>query len=208
MAGRLPTGVDVLDRQLDGGLPAGSLVAYVAPPASQAELLLYELTRARPTLYLSTDRTEQAVQDALDETAAPTGDPRIRFVTGDSPLDNVRRLFRNVSGEANLIIDPVDVLERTERARYQNFLNDIQTHMQNIGGVTVLHCMRGADVPPLRDATEHIADVVLRLDVDIEGGEVRSQLSVPKLRGGRAPSETIKLELTERVRIDTSRDIA
>jgi KaiC/GvpD/RAD55 family RecA-like ATPase len=206
--GRLSTGIDVLDRRIDGGFPPGSIVAYVAPPASQAELLLYELTRARPSLYLTTDRTETAVEDAFERTEAPTGDPRIRYVAGDDPLGNVTRLFRNVSGEATLIIDSVDVLERTERARYQNFLNDLQNHMQNIGGLTVLHCLDGENVPGLRDLTEHMADVVLSLSVDTTGTEVESTLSVPKFRGGRAPSETLKLELDERVRVDTSRDIA
>ena len=44
MAGRLKTGIDVLDRKLNGGLPAGCIVALTASPSSQAELLLYELT--------------------------------------------------------------------------------------------------------------------------------------------------------------------
>lgn len=208
MARRLSTGVDVLDRRLGGGLPAGSVVAYVAPPASQGELLLYELTQARPTLYLTTERTEQSVKDAFEQTAAPVGNPRINYVAGDAPLENVRQLFRNINGEANLIIDPVDALERQDRNRYRNFLNALKNHMQNIGGITVLHCLKGGEVPSLRDTTEHMADVVLDLRVTVDGVDVESRLAVPKFRGGRAPSETIKLELADRVRIDTSRDIA
>jgi KaiC/GvpD/RAD55 family RecA-like ATPase len=206
--GRLSTGIDVLDRRLGGGFPPGSVVAYVAPPASQAELLLYELTQPRPTLYLTTGRTEAAVEDALEKTDAPTGDPRVRYVAGDDPLGNVTRLFRNVSGEATLIIDSVDVLERTERARYQNFLNDLANHTENTGGLAILYCLDGEDVPALRDLTQHLADVVLDLSVDLVGNEVESTLAIPKFRGGRAPSDTLKLELDERVRVDTSRDIA
>ena len=62
---RVPGGsIDALDRELEGGLPGGSLVAYTAPPASQSELLLQELTAARDTLYMTTERTEDAVEDA------------------------------------------------------------------------------------------------------------------------------------------------
>ncbi|PSP59844.1 transcriptional regulator, partial [Halobacteriales archaeon QH_7_66_37] len=43
MADRLRTGIDVLDRKLGGGLPAGSMVTLSASPRSQAELFLYEL---------------------------------------------------------------------------------------------------------------------------------------------------------------------
>lgn len=208
MASRLPTGIDVLDRQLDGGLPAGSVIAYCAPPASQSELLLYELTRARQTLYLTLDRTQESVRDAFERTPAPTGEPTIRQVGADAPLENTRQLFRAIGGEANLILDPSNRLERSDRNRYENFLNELANHMHNTGSVAVLHCLRDLDEPPLRGATEHIADVVLDLRVDTAGSEIETRLAVPKFRGGQALTETIKLELADRVRVDTSRDIA
>lgn len=207
MAERLPTGIDVLDRRIDGGLPAGSVVAFATPPASQGELLLYQLTAARPTLYLTTDRTEEAVSDAIDRTRAPTGDPAIRFVTGDAPLENARRLYKQTSGAINVVVDPVDPLEDVERPRYQNFVNDLQNHMRNTGGLAVLHCLKGTGTD-LRALTQHMADVVLDLHQEIDGTEVETRLAVPKFRGGRALTETVKLELAEQVEIDTSRDIA
>jgi KaiC/GvpD/RAD55 family RecA-like ATPase len=78
MAGRLRMGIDVLDRKLDGGVPPGSIVAYVADPASQSELLLYELTAARRTLYLTTQRSTEAVEDALARSPATIGNPTVR----------------------------------------------------------------------------------------------------------------------------------
>ena len=187
MANRLSTGIGVLDRELGGGPLAGSVVAYVAPPASQAELLLYELTRERPTLYLTTQRTEQAVHDAFESTSARTGTPHIEYVAGDAPLENARRICRDVSKEATIIIDPVDVLENADGNRYRNFLNTLQNHMQNIGGVAYLHCLDGHSPPALRDTTEHMADVVFTLSVDTDGSEVENRLAVPKFREiGRA----------------------
>lgn len=207
MARRLSTGVDVLDRQLGGGLPAGSVVAFLAPAASQSELFLYELTTERSTLYLTADRTEDSVRDAFESTRAPTGDPRVRYVAGDSPLDNARRLFRNVGEGAGLVVDPVDPLERADEGRYRNFLNDLSNHMRNTGGLAVLHCMAETE-GPARTATEHMADVVFQLYVDRQGTDIETQLGVLKYRGGRAPDETIKLNLADRVQVDTSRDIA
>ena len=205
--GRLSIGIDALDRQIDGGIPAGSIVAYCAPPASQSELLLYELTNTRHTLYLSTDRTEDAVADAFSRADCPTGDPDIRYVSNEAPLENAWRMFRELGGGENLIIDPADALERTERGRYQNFLNELHNHVQNTGSLAILHCMRGTD-PGLRTVTEHMADVVFDLRQHVEGSEIETRLSVPKFRGGHALAETIKLELIDRVRVDTSRDIA
>ncbi|WP_435095528.1 RAD55 family ATPase [Halarchaeum sp. P4] len=208
MADRLPTGIDVLDRKLDGGLPGGSVLVYESPPASQGELLLYELARPRDTLYLTADRTESAVTDAFANTTVPVEEPDVRFLANDAPLDNGRRLFRNMGEGETLIIDPVDALERTERARYETFLSELQNHMHNTGGIAVLHGLRGSRVPELRDTTIHMSDVVFRLEMSTKGSDVENTLSVPKFRGGRALDETVKLNLGNRVSIDTSRDIA
>jgi KaiC/GvpD/RAD55 family RecA-like ATPase len=208
MPEKLSTGVEVLDRELDGGLPAGSVVAFQAPAASQGELLLYELTRPRPTLYLSGDRTEDAVADAIAATKAPTGEPEIRLVAGDDPLDRTRRAVREAYEEMTVIVDPITPLERADPGRYEKLLNEIRNHMRNTGGLAFLHALDGPNAPPLRETTQHMADVVLNLDVTVKSGEIESRLAVQKYRGGRIPGETIKLDLTERVRVDTSRDIA
>ena len=207
-SGRLSLGIGPLDRELDGGLPPGSVVAYCAPPASQSELLLYELTARRETLYLTTDRSEDAVADALEKATCPTGDPEVRFVPGDAPIENARRMVRSVGEETNVIIDIGDRFERSDRGRYQRFLNELGNHMQNTGSLAVVHCLKADSEPDLRATTQHMADVVFDLQQDRYGTEVEARLAVPKFRGGRALSETIKLELEERVRVDTSRDIA
>ncbi|GGL53895.1 RAD55 family ATPase [Halocalculus aciditolerans] len=208
MAERLPTGIDVLDRELDGGFPAGSVVAYQDPPASQGELLLYELSIPRPTYYLTADRTESAVADAFESSAVPANAPELTFLPEGAPLDTGRRAFRNVPEGSTLIIDPADALERTERSRYQTFLSELQNHMRNTNSVAILHCLKSDHSPELRDTTEHMADVVIDLRQTVTASDVETRISIPKLRGGRALSETIKLNLGDRVRIDTSRDIA
>lgn len=205
--GPLSIGIDALDRELDGGVPAGSVIVYSAPPASQSELLIYELTATRPTLYLSTDRTEDAVADAFARANCPTGDPDIRYVSNEAPLENAWRMSRELGEGQNLVIDPCDALERADRSRYQNFLNELHNHVQNTGSLAILHCMTGTD-SELRPVTEHMADVIFDLNQEIKGTDMETRLAVPKFRGGFALSETIKLELSDRVRVDTSRDIA
>lgn len=206
---RLRTGIDVLDRKLGGGLPAGSIVTLTAHPASQAELFLYELTATRGTLWLSLDRSTEAVRESIRNTPTVTGDPTVRHISGEAPLDNAGKLVSALPETSNLIIDPVDVLESQEHhSRFRSFLNDLQTHIFNTNSLAILHCLDGHTIPALRDTTEHFADVVFDLETEIRNGKVSNSLSIPKFRGGQAPVDTIKLNLVEEVSIDTSRDIA
>jgi KaiC/GvpD/RAD55 family RecA-like ATPase len=208
MSERLKTGIAALDRELEGGIPAGSIVALAAAPASQAELFLYELTAARGTLYLSVDRTSDAVAKSIENAPTNTGDPTVRDVTGDAPLDNASKLVAALPESSNLVVDPVDALERSDPARYRNFLNELQNHIYNTEGLAMLHCLEGHSVPQLRDTTEHMADIVFELETTVKGDRIENRLAVPKFRGGRALSDVIKLDLSAAIDIDTSRDIA
>ena len=208
MVERLPTGITVLDRQLDGGIPEGSVVLLVAPPASQSELFLYELTTTRGTLYLTTVRSGTAVEDAIDRVPGRVGNPTVRDIGGDAPLDNAHALVRDLPEGANLIIDVMNPLEDRDPRRFRGFLNELQTHLVNTKGLAVLHALRGDSIPQNRDYTKHMADVVFELQTSIDGAEIENRLAVPKFRGGSAMEETIKLNLTDDVSIDTSRDIA
>lgn len=208
MSDPLPTGITVLDRRLGGGIPAGSIVLLEAPPASQSELFLYEFTATRGTLYLSTVRSKAAVTDALDRVNTRVGNPTVRDIPSDAPLDHANQLVGALPDDANLIVDVTDVLERSEPARYQSFLNNLQNHLVNTGGLAILHGMKGRNVPANRDISEHMADLVFDLQTDVQGQEIVNRLAIPKFRGGAAMDETIKLKLGEQVTVDTSRDIA
>lgn len=208
MVEKLPTGIGVLDRMLEGGIPEGSVIALTASPTSQSELILFELTAARRTLYITTRRSQEAIHDAFERTNTHVGQPNIQSVPGDAPLDHVKDLIRTLPDGSNLIIDPIDPLEQLGTARYTAFLNSLQTQMINTGSLAFLHCIEGRAIPAERDITEYVADVIFGLDTTVSGDSVDNRLAVPKFRGGRAMDEPIKLELRDTVSIDTSRDIA
>lgn len=208
MGSRLQTGIEVLDRKLDGGLPPGCVVALTADPASQSELILYELTAARGSLYITTARSNDIVRHAIDISEAQAGSPTIREVNGDNPLEEAEKLVGALPEGANLIIDPMDLLEESPPEDYLAFLNGVKDRMIETGSIAVLHCLKGNGRSANRTTTEHVADAVFDLSTETDGMEIENLLSIPKYRAGGAPTETIKLELSERVEIDTSRDIA
>jgi len=66
-SGLYSTGISVLDRQLNGGLPAGGLVVIEAPAGSSGEELLHNIARVDDysTLYISMSRPTSMIKDDL-----------------------------------------------------------------------------------------------------------------------------------------------
>ncbi|AEH37405.1 DUF7125 family protein [Halopiger xanaduensis] len=180
---RIPVGADALDRHLEGGLPAGSVVALVADPASQAERLLYRATELRGTLYLSTAQSRETVRRAIETTAADAGEPTIRRVAGDDALEEATALVENLPDAATLIVDPVNELERRERSAYVSFLDTLSERLAETGGLAILHCL-DLDDPANRAATLRAADAVFELETVGSGleSDVGHAVSVTKYR--------------------------
>lgn len=205
---RIPTGVSALDRNLGGGIPTGSLLTLIAPPKSQAEVFLYTLSARRDTFYITTERSRGAVRNAFGRVPDAPEIPQIEAVDADDPLDNAADLIKQIPEEALVIIDTINILEEADSARYRRFLNQLQTHMINTGGIAVLYGIDGRSTTENRDSTLNMTDIIFSLRTEITENEVINTLSVPKFRGGTALEDTLKLRLRDGVAIDTSRDIA
>lgn len=191
---RLSTGVDPVDETLDGGVLPGSVVAVRADPDSQSELLLYQLTNERGTLYLTTGRAESIVRDAIDNAVVETGSPTIRRVDDADPIGQATSFVDRLPEAANLIVDPIGLLEQADRSEYTEFLNMLVTKAQETESAVFLHCLEGPALPSNRSTTEHFADMVFRLETAEDGAT--QQLSIPKSRSERAPESVIDIDLT------------
>lgn len=208
MTDRRSTGVRILDRKLEGGIPPGSLVLLSAPPHSQSEQFLYELTTAGPTLYLTTERRPRAVRSAIDVEGGSTDDTDVYGIDPGAPVEETRRVVERAPSGTNLVVDVVDPLERVGGDDYRDLLAAIRDRLRSTGGFAMLHGLEGRRVPEDRDRTEYLADAVFELRNRVRGERIENRLVVAKFRGGRPFEEALKLELADRVAIDTSRDIA
>lgn len=229
----LTTGIYGIDRRLDGGLKAGSLLAIVAPPDSQSERLLHVLMGERPSLYISTLRPRLAIEahleqaiDRIDETrveyvgthesmdnefvAEMTGERSYSMALDDSraPFDEVYETVQSVEDHSNVIVDPTTPLEKGgQPGTYQTVLNELKERALATDSVGVLHCIEHDHTPPLREMTLNMADTVWRFDIvsDREGIEYR--LTIPKNRSGKVIDEEIMILFGRDVTTDDSRTI-
>lgn len=202
MSDHLPTGIEVLDRQLNGGIPTGSLVALTAEPVSRAERLLYKLVPARKTLYLTTARTEDMVQDILSQSSIDVGQCEVRKIHSEYPLDHAYELLQQLSEQATVIIDPVNPLEKAGSKRLAEFLNTARIRMAETESVAILHCLEGRAVPPQRDITEYMVDGILSITTESQEETLRTKLTVPKFRGEPIVTEPIELTMNQNIAVD------
>lgn len=208
MKERLSTGIDALDRRLDGGPRPGSLIALTAPPASQSGPLFHALMRERPTLYATTFRTEAAVRDEFDYLFDLDSDIVVEHVGIQKPVKGVHEALQAVDDRPrNVIIDTTNPLENARREQYVDFLNGLKGYLLDSGGLAMLHCTESDPSPALRDVTLTVADVVWQLDVVIQNNSVENQLTVPKFRTREVVDDVIKLDLGRNATVDTSRGL-
>ena len=206
--GRIETGVQVVDDRLNGGVPTGSLVAIVAPPQTQSELLLYRATAQRDSFYLSTLRNEANVKRAFDRSDVDLGNPMVAYAEPGIPFEEIGDVLGRSGTETTIVVDTANTLERRDPDQYQAFLNKLHTYVRRTAGIAYLHCHRTASEPAGREVTLGMADIVFELERVVDGSEIETRLLVSKFRGGTALTEPIKLELTDSITVDTSRDLA
>lgn len=230
MTEKLSTGIRELDRELSGGIEAGSLLSVIAGPATQSEALFHQLIERRPTLYLSTLREAAAVEQSLaglsDELFVKDvlGERRmeresLKEITGtrgysmsigtaDDVLDTVYETIDQVDRRMNVLIDPVNPLEETdERGAYRDVLNKFKSKIMETGSLGVLHCITLEDAPAMRDVTLAISDVVIEIDLISLTNEMQYQLTIPKNRGGTPMLDETTIKFDKEVWIDDTRNI-
>jgi hypothetical protein len=192
---------------MHGGVPVGSLLALSAPPESQSELLLSAAVSAADTAYLTTDRTRDAVEARLGRSEAET-ELRVESVSPDAVADDPTARLDAVPSGGFVVVDGFDAFERLGRDEQLRVLRALSARLRERGSVAILDCAKQDDRTAARRRTLGFADVVWVLHLTVTTLSVETRLAITKVRSGRPHLEPVKLKLTDRVVVDTSRDIA
>ena len=207
---RYSTGLPFLDSRLDGGIPAGTLLALVAPASSQGELLLYHFATSQSTLYVSTTNpAEVELRAAIEETAIPNPAAlEFLYVPPQELITEPESFLDRIRPETFVVINPVDYLERGDDGQYLSTINSMKRTLRETDSVGILYCLDTDPPPDDRRFTLERADSVWRLEQTVLSREINTRLLITKARRGTVLSEPIPLVMGDHVRVDTSRRIA
>lgn len=205
-------GLEALDEHLDGGPRPGTLISLTAPPTAQSASLFYALMRERPSLYITTLRRRDALEDELEHVLESEVEYVLKSVGTGNSLRNVNRAIEEADEKPgthrNIIIDTMNPLERAGKYnRYVELLNAIKSYLLESGGLGLVHCTQLGEPPQLREVTLTVSDLVLDLDIVADKNAVENRLVVPKFRGREVVDEVVKLKLGREALVDTSRNL-
>ena len=230
-----PTGITVLDRNLGGGIPAGSVVYIHADSKSMSEVFLYQFTQARRTYYAVTGRRPMYVAQDIRNTGYDTSDVTFidayseYYITAQGELvDNVGNEYvdnqivdfmiynlQNIQAEEesddiNIIIDTFSFFLglNVNMGQIKKLMNVIYETTKETNGLTYLYGLKDTHDRSLENGIINSCDAVFDVELHRGADELTSRLSIPKIRGMSPVTDILKFRIGDGIQIDTSTDIA
>lgn len=228
------TGIDLLDRSLDGGLPAGSVVYLSAEPKSMSEVFLYQFSTVRKTYYFTTSRRPKYISQDITDLNFDIKNIVYIDVYSQYYLDQYGEMVDNIGNEyvdrevidftekqlknirdagdedVNIIFDTFSFYLRLNLnfGKVLRLANLVYETTRGCGGIAYLYVLKGSHPINIENELINLCDTVFDIELERVGERVTNKLSIPKIRGRRASSELIRFKVVDGIRIDTSRDIA
>jgi KaiC/GvpD/RAD55 family RecA-like ATPase len=231
----LSSGIFVLDKNIGGGLPAGSVIYLSAATKSMSEIFLYQFTQSRKTYYFCTERRPKFVQKDIQNLNFDVSN--ITFIdvygsyylsphgemidnTGNEYVDakivefmeyNINNILSKETGnEINIIIDSFSFFLNlnVNHGVIRRLLNIIYETTKETGGLSFLYGMKGSHEHLIENEIFNICDAIFDVDIEKTADKIINKLSIPKLRGMIPNLEMIKFKIGDGIQIDTTKDIA
>jgi KaiC/GvpD/RAD55 family RecA-like ATPase len=231
----LSSGMYVLDRNIGGGIPGGSVVYFSATTKSMSEVFLYQFTQSRKTYYFCTERNPKYVKQDIANMNFDTSQLVLVDIYGSyfmsqsgEMIDNVGNeyvdakivefmeynlesiLSKETNGEVNIIVDTFTFFMNLNlnSGKIRRLLNIIYETTKKTAGLTFLYSMKDSHDQKLENEIVNTCDAIFDVDLEKTSDKIISKLSIPKIRGMIPTTEMIKFKIGEGIQIDTSKDIA
>ncbi len=228
------TGIAILDRNLGGGLPSGSVVYIYADAKSMAEVFLYQFTQVRKTYYFSNERRPAHVMRDIQNFGFKTDG--ITFVDiysayyitpqgemvdniGNEFVDakivefteyNLKKIMTDGAKDLNIIFDSFSFYLNlnVNPGIIKRLINVIYELTKNVNCVTFLYGLKDTHEKNLENEILKSCDAIFDVELDKSSDRISNRLSIPKIRGRVPATEMIKFKVQDGVQIDTTKDIA
>ena len=229
------TGIFILDRNLGGGLPSGSVVYLSGDPESMSEIFLHQVTQTRKTYYVATGRRPKYVAQNIQSMGYDISEITFIDIYSEYYLTAQGELVDNVGNEyvdnqiidfmiynlqnietegefngANILFDTFSFFLNlnVNVGQIKKLINVIYETTKELDGMTYLYGLKNTHDRALENEVINACDVVFDIELLRNSDEIVSRLSIPKIRGMAPITDMLKFKISEGIQIDTSTDIA
>jgi len=224
----IPTGIALLDKRLDGGLPSGSFVCLYADPIAMPEAFLYQFATSSKSVYVTTNRPAKYVlrdiqMMRLDGKNVLFIDVFTQYYLNDSGQFVVEDRYRNkeifdfmaeniekIEKDSVIVVDSLSFFLNldVEFGLKDWLLNKLYAKSKEFENNVYVYLIK--NVHPLNIVYKvlDLSDVVINVECERTGERLISKFALPKIRGKKPINEYFRFVVEEGVQIDTSRDIA
>ncbi len=221
---RKSTGIEMLDRYLNGGLPGGSVVLFSTDPKSMSEVFLYHFATARKSYYFATDRDPKYIKQNILDFGLSTDN--ITFIDvygqyhkksgGSANSKRDKEIIKYFSDELEklrkykdftCVIDTFSFFLELDSSygRMKELIDQIYDITKETDSVSYLYILKGVHDPKVVNTISNTCDIIFDIESERVGDKVTNKLIIPKIRGMfPAPTQLIKYQIREDIQIDTS----
>jgi hypothetical protein len=196
------SGLPNLDRVLNGGFPASSIVCVIANPVANADLLLYRFSAARKTYYIANSKRPEEIKSVMMRFGLDAGS--VSFIADDTSKYLIDLTLRKIKGRGesnlNIVIDNFSFYLRSkpETEVIKRILDTVRDAAVASKGVVFLYIYKNTHSKDIENLILGNSDVLLDVDV---GGKQETILSIPKMQGP-LPSNKMRVILGDRIEIE------
>lgn len=224
-----PTGIALLDKRLDGGLPAGSFVCLYADPIAVPEAFLYQFATVSKSYYLNTNRPAKFIVRDMQAMKLDVKNVNFidvftqyylnefgQFVVEDRYRD--KEIFDFVADTLNTIANDDAIVIVDSISFFLNLnvewglkdwlLNKLYARSKEAEAPVYVYLVKNLHPISVVYKVLDLSDVVIDVESERVGERIISKFALPKIRGRKPINEYFRFVVEEGVQIDTSRDIA
>jgi len=221
-----PTGIEMIDCKLNGGLPEGSLICIYANPMSMPEIFLYKIATARRTYYFNTSRPSQFIRENMENMGLDTKNVKFidvftqyylneygQFIIEDNFRDkeifdfvdyNLSRILQNDKGDYNVIFDTISFFFKLNVSvgLKEWLINKLYIASKHTKNLFFIYMIKNVHPQTIVSTVMDICDVILDIDCEKVGDKIVSRLFIPKIRNMPSILDTFKVYVNDKIRMN------
>ncbi len=221
-----PTGLELLDNVIGGGLFPGSIVYVLSDPEIDSEIFLFHFTQPRKSIYITTEREPKYIIQEMEKLGFDIS--RIEFVdvfsayhapltteregenTDYRVLEFVKKRLQSIGEkDITIILDTFNFfpLMNVSRNSIKDFVKILYNFAKNNDAILYLLSLRDTIDKKIENEIMWQCDVIFDIKFFKAQDKIVSQLMITKAKNVTLAADTIKFFIRGKVIIDSSREI-